>query len=117
MTHPNSPNPGQPNPDQDVSAIVEAGATGARRVRRAEDPVSFLPGADDRSFQLGLGVVIASLVSALATYLIVMGMTPIIPRGPVVLTAMLINLALVGGLIAIITVQMRGLWQIGRAHV
>ena len=113
MTHPNSPNPDSPKPVQAAALPVTAdtGATGSRRVSRADDPVSFLPGADDRSFQLGLGVVIASLVSALATYLIVMGMTPIIPRGPVVLTAMLINLALVGGLIAIITVQMRGLWQ------
>ncbi len=79
--------------------------------RRADDPVSFLPGSDDRSFQLGLSIVIASLVSALATYLIVMGMTPIVPRGPVVVTVLLINLALVAAMIAIIWVQVRGLWQ------
>ena len=50
---------------------------------------------------IGLGVVIASLVSAMATYLIVMGMTPIVPRGPVVLTAVLINLGLVAAMVAI----------------
>ncbi len=83
----------------------------ARPARDADDPVSFLPGADDVSFRIGLGVVIASLVSALATYVIVMGMTPIVPRGPVVLTAMLINLSLVAALIAIIAVQLKGLWQ------
>ena len=82
-----------------------------RPVRGADDPVSLLPGADDWSFRLGLGILIASLVSALATYLIVMGMTPIVPRGPVVLTAMLINLALVAALVAIIVVQLQGLWQ------
>jgi two-component system, NtrC family, nitrogen regulation sensor histidine kinase NtrY len=74
-------------------------------------PVSLLPGADDRSFQFGLSVVIASLVSALATYLVVMGMTPIVPRGPVVVTVLLINLALVAAMVAIIWVQVRGLWQ------
>ncbi len=89
----------------------EAAPARQRPPRRADDPVSFLPAADDWSFRLGLGVVIASLVSALATYLIVMGMTPIIPRGPVVLTAMLINLALVAALIGIIAVQVQGLWQ------
>ena len=70
-----------------------------------------MPGADDRSFMVGLGVVIASLVSAMATYLIVMGMTPIVPRGPVVVTAVLINLALVVAMVAIIAVQVRGIWQ------
>ncbi len=79
--------------------------------RDNDDPVSFLPGSQDWSFRLGLGILIASLVSALATYLIVMGMTPIVPRGPVVLTAMLINLALVAALVAIIVVQLQGLWQ------
>ncbi len=81
------------------------------RVRPFDDPVRLLPGADDRSFMIGLGVVIASLVSAMATYLIVMGMTPIVPRGPVVVTAMLINLALVAGMVAIIAVQVRGILQ------
>ena len=77
----------------------------------SHDPVRLLPGVDDRSFFVGLGIVIASLVSALATYLIVMGMTPIVPRGPVVVTAMLINLGLVAAMVTIITVQLRGLWQ------
>ena len=60
---------------------------------------------------VGLGVVIASLVSAMATYLIVMGMTPIVPRGPVVVTVVLINLALVAAMAVIIAVQVRGIWQ------
>ncbi len=76
-----------------------------------DDPVRLMPGADDRSFMIGLGVVIASVVSAMATYLIVMGMTPIVPRGPVVVTAVLINLGLVAAMVAIIAVQVRGIWQ------
>ncbi len=60
---------------------------------------------------IGLGVVIASVVSGIATYLIVMGMTPIVPRGPVVVTAVLINLALVAAMCFIIAVQVRGIWQ------
>ncbi len=96
----------------DLAEIPDvAEASRPRPPRRADDPVSLLPTADDLSFRLGLGVVIASLVSALATYLIVMGMTPVIPRGPVVLTAMLINLALVAAMIGIIAVQLQGLWQ------
>ena len=103
MTVPDKPEP-EPVPDPFASGDVA--------VRRpSDDPVRLLPGADERSFQLGLGVVIASLVSALATYLIVMGMTPIVPRGPVVVTAMLINLLWVVALIAIIAVQVRGIWQ------
>ena len=103
MTVSNKPEP-EPVPDPFAS--------GDAAVRRpSDDPVRLLPGADERSFQLGLGVVIASLVSGLATYLIVMGMTPIVPRGPVVVTAMLINLLWVVALTAIIAVQVRGIWQ------
>ena len=96
-------------PDQPLSEAGSQPEAGSSRP--SDDPVRLLPGGDERSFQIGLGVVIASLVSALATYLIVMGLTPIIPRGPVVVTAMLINLLLVAAMIAIIAVQMRGIWQ------
>ncbi len=84
---------------------------GSSRHELFDDPVRLLPGTGDRSFMIGLGVVIASLVSAMATYLIVMGMTPIVPRGPVVLTAVLINLALVAAMATIIAVQVGGIWQ------
>ncbi len=97
------------HPDQSVSEPPEPTVRAARRP--FDDPVRLLPGSDDRSFMIGLGVVIASLVSALATYLIVMGMTPIVPRGPVVVTAVLINLGLVAGMVAIIAVQVRGILQ------
>ena len=71
--------------------------------------VPLLPGAEDWSFLIGLGVVLASLVSGLATYLIMTGLTPILPTGPVVLTALAINLVLVAALIAMIAIQVRGL--------
>ncbi|MEQ1649358.1 MAG: PAS domain-containing sensor histidine kinase [Hyphomicrobiaceae bacterium] len=71
--------------------------------------VPLLPGADDRSFKLGLGIVLASLVSGLATYLIMTGLTPILPTGPVVVSALLINLIMVAALITIIAIQVSAL--------
>ena len=68
-----------------------------------------LPGTDERAFYVGLVVVVLSLISGLATFLIITGLTPIVPRNSVVVWVLLINLALVIAMVAIITVQMRGL--------
>ena len=54
-----------------------------------------LPGTGSRAFWIGLVVVSLSLVSGLATYLILTGLTPIVPRNEVVLGVLFVNLLLV----------------------
>jgi two-component system, NtrC family, nitrogen regulation sensor histidine kinase NtrY len=68
-----------------------------------------LPGTSDRAFWSGLIIVILSVVSALATYLILTGLTPIVPRNDVVLSALIINVLLVVAMVALIAIQLIGL--------
>ena len=51
-----------------------------------EGPSALNP--SDRAFWIGLSLVLLSLVSAFATYLILTGLTPITPRNEVVLTVL-----------------------------
>ena len=71
----------------------------------------------DRAFRTGLVVVILSLVSALATYLILTGLTPVPPRDDVVLTALLVNVILIAAMIGIIAWQGYGMWRAWRAKL
>ena len=70
-------------------------------------------------FVLGLGLVIMvlSLCSGLATYLVLTGLTPIVPTHTVVVAVLLINLALVLAMVGIIAWQVTGLWLAKRRHV
>jgi len=68
-------------------------------------------GASDREIRVGLAVVVLSLLSALATYLIVTGLTPIVPRSDVVLGALLVNIVLIVAMVAVIAWQISGLWR------
>jgi two-component system nitrogen regulation sensor histidine kinase NtrY len=61
-------------------------------------------------FTLGLITVVLSLCSGLATYLILTGLTPIVPTHLVVVGVLLINLVLVLAMIVIIAWQVTGLW-------
>lgn len=82
----------------------------ARGGETVNDPaVNLIPRPDERPVLVGLGVVVASLVSGLATYLIMTGLTPILPTGPVVLSALAVNLILVIALVAMIAIQVRRL--------
>ncbi len=56
-----------------------------------EGPSALNP--SDRAFWIGLSLVLLSLVSAFATYLILTGLTPITPRNEVVLTVLFVNVA------------------------
>ncbi len=71
----------------------------------------------ERAFWIGLITVILSVVSGLATYLILTGLTPITPRDDVVLGALLVNIALIVAMIAILLWQGIGLWRAWRASV
>jgi two-component system nitrogen regulation sensor histidine kinase NtrY len=118
-----------------VAAFVRGGAsrlTGALRrafeaLRRSEaatplDPLleeqaPALPGTGSRAFWVGLVVVSLSLISGLATYLILTGLTPIVPRNEVVLGVLFINLLLVIAMVVVIAVQAAGLWRAWRKKV
>jgi two-component system nitrogen regulation sensor histidine kinase NtrY len=68
-------------------------------------------GARDRAFWIGLSIVVLSLLSCLATYVILTGLTPIIPRNDVVLAVLALNLLLIVAMIAVIAWQIVGLWR------
>ena len=74
-----------------------------------EEDAPPLPGTGSRAFWIGLIVVSLSLVSGLATYLILTGLTPIVPRNEVVLGVLFINLLLVIAMVVVIAVQAVGL--------
>jgi two-component system nitrogen regulation sensor histidine kinase NtrY len=93
-------------------ADANAGAEGA-----LEDGALPLPEANSRAFWIGLVVVLLSVVSGLATYLILTGLTPVIPRNDVVLTVLFINTVLIIAMIAVIAWQVAGLWRAWRNKV
>ena len=67
-------------------------------------------------FTLGLIIMVLSLCAGLATYLVLTGLTPIVPTQQVVVTTLLINAVLVIAMIALIAWQVTGLWLARRRH-
>ena len=80
-------------------------------------PESGLPGSSPRAFWLGLAIVVLALVSGLATYLILTGLTPIAPRNDVVLLVLLVNVVLIIAMLAVIGAQAYGLWRAWRTRL
>ena len=78
-----------------------------------------LPFADSnsRSFYVGCVVVLLAVVSALATFLILTGLTPIAPSNTVVVTVLLFNVVLIVAMVAVIVWQLIGLWRAWREKV
>ncbi|MEG6509685.1 PAS domain-containing sensor histidine kinase [Methyloligella sp. 2.7D] len=66
------------------------------------------------TFTVGLVIMVLSLCSGLATYLILTGLTPIVPTHTVVVGVLLINAALVLAMVAILAWQVTGLWKARR---
>ena len=92
-------------------------ATKPASVAHLEGVASPLLDLTDREFWTGLVVVILSLVSALATYLILTGLTPIAPSDEVVVAALFINMVLIAAMIAVIAWQGYGMWRAWRAKL
>ncbi len=67
-----------------------------------------------RIFQAGLAIVSLSLLSGIVTYLVLTGLTPITPTHEIVITVWLINGVLITAMIAIIALQLFGLWRARR---
>ena len=63
------------------------------------------------SHRIGLGIVVLSIISALASYLILTGLTTIAPRNEVVWTALAVNVVLILAMLAVIVWQAVGLWR------
>ena len=68
-------------------------------------------------FTLGLITMVLSLCSGLATYVILTGLTPIVPTSAVVVSVLLINLVLVLAMVMIIAWQVTALWLARRRQV
>lgn len=81
-----------------------------------DDRLSFAD-ADSPAFRIGLVVVCLAVVSGLATYFILTGLTPIVPRSSVVLTVLFINVAMIIAMIVVISWPISGLWQAWREHI
>ena len=77
-------------------------------------PESGLPGSSPRAFWFGLAIVVLSLVSGLATYLILTGLTPIAPRNDVVLLVLLVNMVVIIAMLAVLGTHAVGLWRAWR---
>lgn len=71
----------------------------------------------DRAFWIGLSVVLLSLVSAFATYLILTGLTPITPSGEVVFVVLLLNVLLIIAMITLLAWQVAGLARAWREKI
>ncbi|HEX2379226.1 MAG TPA: hypothetical protein VHI74_00595, partial [Methyloceanibacter sp.] len=98
--------PTEPSPQ---AAQADQAASAAQR--DAVRPRSRLP------FKLGLITMVLSLCSGLATYVILSGLTPIVPTNLVVVVVLFINLVLVLAMLGIIAWQVTGLWLAQRRQV
>ncbi len=92
-------------------------ATTATQNTDVDETGSPLLDAGGWGFYIGLAVVVLSVVSALATYLILTGLTPIAPRDDVVVSALFINVVLLVVMFAVIAWQAFGLWRAWRAKI
>ena len=88
-------------------SIAKTGLYSKKIRRKAGDLTA---GASGPAFWFGLVIVSLALLSGLATYLILTGLTPIIPTHGVVVTVLLINVVLILAMIGVVTWQIWGLW-------
>lgn len=100
-----------PRDDEQAPEPAQGRAEGGRRRSMADGAVlvddNAMPFANtsSRAFRSGLAVVVLSLLSALATYLILTNLTPITPRGEVVFFVLLLNAVLIIAVIGIVAYQ------------
>jgi two-component system nitrogen regulation sensor histidine kinase NtrY len=95
---------------------MQTGET-ATGLDEASERVRALLDMDQRAFWIGLIVVVLSLISGLATFLILTGLTPIVPRGEVVAVVYFLNIVLIIAMVAVLAWQAIGLLQAWRYKV
>ena len=91
--------------EKDAPSAMTGPADGAATVI---DEVASPLNPSDRAFWIGLAVVIASLIASLASYLILTGLTAIVPRTGVVWTALAVNVVLIIAMLTIIVWPLSG---------
>ena len=104
----NDSNTGPPptaTPEPRSTSVAPAFDRGATLMVEGVSPLN----PSDRAFWIGLAVVILSVISALASYLILTGLTSIAPRNEVVWIALAINVTLILVMAAILIRQGIGL--------
>ncbi len=101
LSHVTSYAKGWPKPSRAHAAAEPGGDNGLDEV----------PGTGNFAFWTGLVIVLLSLISGLATYFILTGLTPIAPRNDVVLIVLLVNIVLILAMVTVLGVQALGLWR------
>jgi two-component system nitrogen regulation sensor histidine kinase NtrY len=101
-------NPASPGRHHFESVLMPAVQVAPQRGYSLEEGSSAL-NPSDRAFWIGLCLVLLSLVSAFATYIILTGLSPIAPRNEVVLTVLFLNVVLIVAMIVLLTRQIIGL--------
>jgi two-component system nitrogen regulation sensor histidine kinase NtrY len=91
------------------TAEARAGAAPASGID--DDANGAIPGSGPFGFWFGLIIVVLSLVSGLATYLILTGLTPIAPRNEIVLGVLAVNILLIVAMAGVLGAQGIGLWR------
>jgi two-component system nitrogen regulation sensor histidine kinase NtrY len=85
------------------------------RLERLRRRLLALSERGDRAFWIGLVVVVLSVISALITYLILTGLTPIAPRSELVLPFYFLNGLLILAMVGVLAWQAAGLWRAWKA--
>ena len=85
---------------------------------RSEDHETALPGGETPSSGsgpggrlVGLVIVCLALFSGFSTYLILTGLTPIVPTHGIVVSMLLVNGVLIAAMLAMVAWQLHGLWR------
>ena len=90
-----------PREEPDRSSLTTLPLPAATVMEEGDSPLN----PSDRAFWFGFGVVLLSMTSALASYLILTGLTSIAPRNEYVWTALAVNVVLILAMLGTI------LWQ------
>ena len=94
-----------PREESDRSSLTTLPLPAATVMEEGDSPLN----PSDRAFWFGFGVVLLSMTSALASYLILTGLTSIAPRNEYVWTALAVNVVLILAMLGTILWQMLGL--------
>jgi two-component system nitrogen regulation sensor histidine kinase NtrY len=108
------------------ASIAAGAAAAASRLSRALEKPAWTAPPEEKletevlqqpkgpAFYIGLAVVILALISGIATYLILTGLTPIVPGNTVVRSLLFTDIVLVASLLAVVAGQV---WQLWRARL
>jgi len=79
--------------------------------RSPDEPADALQQPSSPAFYLGLVVVVLALISSFGSYLILTGLTPIVPNNMVVRSLLLTDLVLVFAMLIVVSLQVLEIWR------